>query len=194
MKTALRRLGVAAPNSMSPSLCILAALILPASVGRAEVPDMIAAPGQALVVTVHAQGTQVYECKADDSGKLAWQFREPIATLIKDGKTVGRHYAGPNWELTDGSVVLAKVVESAPGATPKDILLLKLEVVSRRGAGQLSEVATIQRLNTKGGAAERPCEAAGALLNVPYSADYTFFKKARWSLLRARDVMPSPPL
>ena len=37
-------------------------------------------------------------CKAGADGKLAWTFREPIATLLADGKTVGRHYAGPNWE------------------------------------------------------------------------------------------------
>src|SRR2546421_10876903 len=36
-------------------------------------------------------------------------FREPIATLLLDGKTVGRHYAGPNWEHADGSAVVAKV-------------------------------------------------------------------------------------
>jgi hypothetical protein len=30
-----------------------------------------------------------------------WTLREPIATLLLDGKTVGRHYAGPNWEHMD---------------------------------------------------------------------------------------------
>ena len=42
------------------------------------------------LAVVHAEGAQVYECKADAAGKLAWQFREPVATLIVDGKTVGR--------------------------------------------------------------------------------------------------------
>ena len=68
-------------------------------------PDAIAAHGETLVATVHAVGAQVYECKADASGKLVWQFREPIATLLDDGKTVGRHYAGPHWEMADGSTV-----------------------------------------------------------------------------------------
>jgi hypothetical protein len=75
----------------------------------AEVPIAIAAPGETLVVTAHAVGAQVYECKSDSTGKLAWQFREPIATLLIDGKTVGRHYAGPTWEMSDGSAVSAKV-------------------------------------------------------------------------------------
>ena len=67
--------------------------------------------------------------------RIAWQFREPIATLIVDGKTVGRHYAGPNWEMADGSAIVAKVAGRASGASAADIPLLKLEVVSRRGAG-----------------------------------------------------------
>ena len=145
--------------------------------GRAEIPDAVAAPGETMVGTFHAEGAQLYECKADTAGKLTWQFREPIATLIVDGKTVGRHYAGPNWDLTDGSAVSGKVVGRAPGASAKDIPLLKLDVVAQHGTGQLSGVTTIQRLNTKGGAAEGACETAGAFLSVPYSADYAFLKK-----------------
>src|SRR5262249_52944407 len=128
---------------------------------------------------LQAQGAQVYECKADAAGKLAWQFREPIATLLEGGKTIGRHYAGPHWELADGSVVAAKAVGRAPGATPQDIPLLKLETTSRHGSGRLADVSTIQRLDTKGGVAEGPCPAAGAMLSVPYSADYAFYRKAR---------------
>ena len=158
---------------------VLAAVILPISVASAELPDAIAAPGELLIATIHAQGAQVYECKADASGALAWQFREPVATLLNDGKTIGRHYAGPNWELTDGSAVIAKVAARAPGASANDIPLLKLEVTSRRGTGALAGITTIQRLNTKGGAAQGPCETAGAFLSVPYSADYAFYEKAR---------------
>jgi hypothetical protein len=154
----------------------LAVLALPLS-AAAQVPDAIAAPGQTLVATLHAEGAQVYECKADAAGKLAWQFREPIATLIADGKTVGRHYAGPTWELDDGSAVVAKVAGRAPGATGKDIPLLKLDVTQQKGSGRLGGIATIQRLNTKGGTLEGPCERAGSLLSVPYSADYTFYRR-----------------
>jgi Protein of unknown function (DUF3455) len=152
-------------------------VLLPANAG-AQVPDAIAvAPGEAPILTVHAEGAQIYECKADNSGKLVWQFREPIASLFLDGKTVGRHYAGPNWELTDGSAVTAKFAGRAPGATPKDIPLLKLEVTSRRGRGQLSNALAIQRINTKGGTAEGACDSGGSFLSVPYSADYTFLTK-----------------
>jgi hypothetical protein len=160
-----------------PACLTLACLSLPLAAASAETPAAIAAPGQVLVATVHAEGAQVYECKADAAGKLTWQFREPIATLLLAGKTVGRHYAGPNWEMADGSAVVAKVAGRAPGATAADIPLLKLEVVSQRGSGQLSGVTTVQRLSTKGGVAEGACSTAGAFLSVPYSADYAFFRK-----------------
>jgi hypothetical protein len=94
-----------------------------------------------------------------------------------DGKTVGRHYAGPRWELVDGSAITGKVVGQAPGRTAKDIPLLKLAVISQNGSGQLAGVTAIQRLNTKGGTADGPCERAGVFLSVPYSADYAFYRK-----------------
>src|SRR6201992_4462426 len=88
---------------------------------QTPLPDAIAAPGETVVLSVHAEGAQVYECKAGADGKLSWSFREPIATLMADGKTVGRHYAGPNWEDVDSSAVTGKVLGNAPGATAKDI-------------------------------------------------------------------------
>jgi hypothetical protein len=147
------------------------------SAASAQVPDSIAAPGETVVAMVHAEGAQVYECKADAGGRLGWQFREPIATLLLDGKTVGWHYAGPSWEHRDGSAVVGKVVARAPGATPKDIPWLKLEITERRGGGILSGVTTVQRVNTQGGAEEGACDRAGRYLSVAYAADYVFLRK-----------------
>jgi Protein of unknown function (DUF3455) len=123
------------------------------------------------------RGAQVYECKAGADGKLAWAFREPIATLLADGKTVGRHYAGPNWEYSDGSAVVGKAAGNAPGATANDIPWLKLEAASRRGSGILTPVTTVQRINTQGGKLEGACDKAGSYRSVPYSADYVFLRK-----------------
>lgn len=143
----------------------------------AQVPDAIAAPGEAIVAVFHAEGAQIYDCKADASGKLAWQFREPIATLLRDGVTVGRHYAGPNWEAIDGSAVTGKAIANVPGTTPDDIPWLKLAVIALRGNGLLSGVTTVQRTNTRGGVLSGMCDKAGTYYAAPYSADYVFLRK-----------------
>jgi len=157
------------------------ALLLSGSLAgaRAEtpLPDAIAAPGEAVVLTAHAEGAQIYECKPGADGKLAFAFREPIATLLVDGKTVGRHYAGPNWEASDGSAVTGKVAGNAPGAAANDIPWLKLGVTSQRGSGTLTGVTTVQRINTSGGKLEGPCDKAGSYRSMPYSADYVFLRK-----------------
>ena len=149
-----------------------------APTAAADVPDTIAARGETLIATTHATGAQIYECTTNSDGKLTWQFREPIATLMINGKTVGRHFAGPTWEMADGSAVSAKVSAQAPGAATNDIPLLRLDVAARHGSGLLSGVTTIQRLNTRGGRADAACDSPGTFMSVPYSADYAFYKKA----------------
>jgi hypothetical protein len=170
MNMTIRNIGVLASFAV-------AALAVHAVAAPAQVPAAIAAPDATAVLTLHAEGAQIYQCKAGDDGKLAWSFREPIATLLLDGKTVGRHYAGPNWEYVDGSVVQAKAAGNAPGATADDIPWLKLEVVSRHGSGALANVDIIQRINTSGGVLRGGCDQAGALRAAPYSADYVFLRK-----------------
>jgi len=144
---------------------------------QTPLPAAIAQPGEAVVFTVHAEGAQVYECKAGADGKLAFAFREPIATLLIDGKTIGRHYAGPTWEHSDGSAVVAKAAGNAPGSTPNDIPWLKLEVTAGRGNGVLTGITTVQRINTRGGKLDGPCDQAGSFKSAPYSAEYVFLRK-----------------
>jgi len=156
-----------------------AALLISLTAARAgeTLPEAIQAPGETAVLTLHAEGAQVYECKASSDGKLVWSFREPVATLLADGKTVGRHYAGPNWEHADGSAVAAKAAGNAPGATSADIPWLKLAVTSSRGNGTFTGVTTVQRINTQGGKLEGACDKAGAFRSAPYAADYVFLRK-----------------
>lgn len=142
----------------------------------AEISAAVAMPGLAIATVLHAEGAQVYECRAASDGNLAWRAREPIATLIFEGSTVGRHYAGPRWEYVDGSVVHAKLASSAPGATENDIPWLRLDVVDQRGDGKLSGVSHVQRVNTRGGVVHGLCDEAGAFRSAPYSADYIFLR------------------
>jgi hypothetical protein len=159
------------------ALLLLSGSLAGACAAETPLPAAIAAPGETVVLSVHAEGAQVYDCKAGTDGKLAWTFREPIATLMADGKTVGRHYAGPSWEHIDGSAVVGKAIGNAPGATANDIPWLKLEVASHRGSGVLTPVTTVQRINTQGGKLDGACDKAGATKSAPYSADYVFLRK-----------------
>jgi hypothetical protein len=161
-------------------LFTLAALALACAVAPAsaqQVPQALAAPGLTAAATLHAEGAQVYECKADANGKLAWQFREPIATLLRGTETAGHHYVGPTWEANDGSAVVGKAVANVPGTSPADIPWLKLEVVMARGSGLLSGVSIVQRINTHGGVVNGFCNQAGDFYGVAYSADYVFLRK-----------------
>jgi len=168
---------VSVPIQRTATLALLLLGSLANASAAETLPDAIAAAGETVVLSVHAEGAQVYECKAGADGKLAWAFREPIATLLSDGKTVGRHYAGPNWEHSDGSAVVGKVAGSAPGATPNDITWLRLAVVSQRGSGVLTGVTTVQRINTQGGKLDGACDKAGSTRSAPYSAEYVFLRK-----------------
>ena len=140
-------------------------------------PAVVAAPGETAVLTAHAVGLQLYECKPDAGGKLVWTFTAPQATLTVDNKVVGHHGAGPSWELTDGSGITAKVAANAPGSSANDIAWLKLEVTSHKGSGRLSDVTTVQRINTVGGVLKGSCDRQGAGEGMPYSADYVFLRK-----------------
>ena len=164
-----------------PKNAVLAAIFLTGSLisasAQTPVPPEIASPGETAILTLHAEGAQVYECKTSSDGALAWVLREPIATLLADGKTVGRHYAGPNWEYSDGSAVVGQVVGTAPGMVANDIPWLKLGVASRRGTGVLSQATTVQRINTAGGKLSGACYKSGTYESVPYSADYVFLRK-----------------
>ena len=151
-----------------PSISAAAPVAAPGAFGVAE---------RETVLQVHAAGAQVYQCEAGPGVGAVWTFREPISTLIGDGsKTIGRHFAGPSWELDDGGAVKGKLLASAPGAGADDIPLLKLTVSERRGAGVLAGASLILRLNTHGGALKGPCPVAGELRAAPYSADYVFLR------------------
>ena len=90
-------------NRATLVLLLLSTPLVSAAAAETPLPEALATPGETVVLTAHAEGMQIYECKAGTDGKLAWAFREPVATLIADDKIVGRHFAGPTWQLSDGS-------------------------------------------------------------------------------------------
>jgi len=159
------------------ALLMLSASLAGAAAAETSLPAAIAAPGETMVLTAHAVGLQLYECKPDAEGKLVWTFTAPQATLTADNKVVGHHGAGPSWELEDSSGITGKVVANAPGASANDIAWLKLDVASHKGSGQLADVTTVQRINTVGGVLKGACDREKAGLGMPYAADYVFLRK-----------------
>jgi hypothetical protein len=141
-------------------------------------PQLQPSANEQLLLQVHAKGDQIYACKSD-AAQFTWTLKAPDAQLFdKDGKSFGKHFAGPSWEANDGSRVTGKAVANAPSPDADSIPWLLVNVLSHDGSGVLSRATTIQRLNTKGGKAPATgCDAShvGQELRVPYSADYLFF-------------------
>src|SRR5690349_12104232 len=111
--TEKKRTSMRAYRTAAVTCVLLSASLASARAADTPLPDAIAAPGESIVLTTHAVGQQYYQCKPGADGKLAWTFVEPGATLTADSKVVGRHGAGPSWQLTDGSGITAKAVGNA---------------------------------------------------------------------------------
>lgn len=159
------------------SCCLL---LLATTVARAEglanLPEPISVHGGVELARVEGVGAQIYVCSRNLKSDLEWTFREPVATLLQSGKTIGRHFVGPIWEFSDGSRVAGKLIGKAPGQSARDIPWLKLSVVAQVAAGPAAGATWILRLDTKGGAFEGNCPTEGDLHAEPYAATYVFGK------------------
>ncbi len=160
-------------------------LLLGCGISFAQTPDIpkeLRVPeGQSLLMRLHGEGKQIYSC-VSAAGAYGWKLKGPEAKLIdEDGKEVGRHFAGPTWEATDGSRVMGKLAASVPSPDEGSIPWLLLSAASHEGTGVMQRVQSIQRLDTKGGAAPSTGCAAGnenAESSVPYEASYYFYGAA----------------
>lgn len=127
-------------------------------------------PQSRLLLRALGSGDQVYECVSG-----SWALKAPDAKLLdQEGSVVGRHFAGPTWELNDGSWVKGKAVakQAAPEATSVPWLLLE----SVGGSGRLRTVRFIQRTETHGGNAPDGSCSQSATRRVPYTATYSFYE------------------
>ena len=138
--------------------------------------------GQVLLLKAQAAGVQNYACSEGTSG-LEWTFKGPQAELTDEaGRALGKHYAGPTWEASDGSKVVARAVASADSESPNAIPQLLLASSRTSASGVFGNVKTIQRLNTTGGLAPKePCKVdqLGRLVQSSYRAAYYFYGDPR---------------
>jgi hypothetical protein len=150
-----------------------------------EVPGKIEVPeGNKLFLVGHGVGVQIYSCNAT-SGGFEWGFVAPRANLYGDnGKLIVTHFGGPTWQAKDGSKVVGGL---AIPVTVDDTAIpwLRLSAVSTSAGpdgDRLAHTTFIQRTATTGGlappAAECNATQVGTRVEVPYTADYFFWKKS----------------
>jgi hypothetical protein len=172
-----RRVGKSYMTRLVSVLALMGSLAVAAKAESVEnLPAAIAVKAAVPVAQLQAAGAQVYICAKNAEGALNWTFREPVASLLEGGKTVGRHFVGPTWEFVDGSRVQGEVVSKALGTTAKDIAWLKLSVKDPPKSGPAAGATTVLRIDTKGGVFEGACDSEGELHSEPYTATYLFVK------------------
>ncbi len=129
------------------------------------------APNMQLALSSHAEGVQIYSCT-----QSAWTLKAPEAVLFDgQGNQIGKHYGGPSWELSDGSLITGEVQAKDPGPLDSAIPWLLLKVKTNNGKGMLAPIAAIQRIETAGGLAPKDACKDGDEKRVAYSATYRFF-------------------
>ena len=151
-----------------------------------EVPTDIQVPsGNKVFLVGHAVGVQIYSCNTT-AGGYAWTLLAPRANLYGDNdKLIATHFAGPTWQAKDGSSVVGR--RDAPPVTVDGSAIpwLRLAMVSTSSGDdgdRLAHTTYVQRVATTGGLATAAgtCNAttAGAVEEIPYTADYYFWKAA----------------
>jgi hypothetical protein len=137
----------------------------------------ITAPeGNKLAHHLYARGVQIYKWNG-----VSWEFDAPRASLFAEENyfgEVGSHYRGPTWESKSGSkVVAARVPGTGCTPDPSAIAWLLLQTTEAGGPGIFRRITYIQRLNTTGGLApSAPGTTVGELQEVPYTAEYYFYR------------------
>lgn len=168
-------IAAAAAGSMSPAAH--------AESRGPDVPSTIdVEAGNKVFLVGHAVGVQIYTCKAA-SGGFAWSFVAPRAVLYGDnGKYVATHFGGPTWQARDGSTVVAQRVDgvTVDSTAIPWLLLSKVSTTAGADGDRLAGTTFIQRTATTGGlspaASQCTADTVGTTAEVPYTADYFFWK------------------
>jgi FtsP/CotA-like multicopper oxidase with cupredoxin domain len=183
-----RRIGGSPSSRRLLRAAACAAVVLASAVGAAQaaepgIPtDIQVTDGSKLFLEAHATGVQIYDCVAV-AGGYAWSPATPRADLYgANGKHIGIHYGGPTWEAKDGSKVVAKR-DAGVTVDPTAIPWLRLSATPTSAGpdgDRLAGTKWIQRVATVGGlapaAADCSAATAGTRKEIPYSADYRFWK------------------
>jgi hypothetical protein len=160
---------------------VLAGLLATLTGAIADEPLVPPPPGAKLVFEAAAQGVQVYACEKGSDG-YHWVFKAPDAALFDaTGRQVGTHFAGPTWQLADGSKITGEVAAQARAPAQGAIAWLLLRVKTHAGKGVLDGVDLVRRIDTQGGVAPAAaCDATQAPeARMRYTARYLFYAAPR---------------
>jgi hypothetical protein len=158
-----KRLGMIA-------LVLVVACIARDSIAQAMKESIDVPPHSRLLLRVVGSGDQVYGCING-----GWALKAPEAKLLnQQGSVIGRHFAGPTWQLNDGSWVKGKAVAKQVSPDAAAVPWLLLESVG--GTGRFGTVRFIQRTGTHGGNAPDGSCSRSAMRRVPYTATYSFYE------------------
>lgn len=124
------------------------------------------------------KGKQIYECKPAEGGGHAFAQRDVSAVL---GGRIAHSFVKPNsgtpqWVARDGSAVTGTLISKTPNG---DGNIPELDLRATRSGkhhGLLADTTEILRLNTVGGVAPAGSCTPGAVVGVPYQADYVFLR------------------
>lgn len=168
---------------------LLVVVALPVAHAAAKQPEPPTVPskiapgaGHKVYLVGHATGVQIYRCNPT-ADRHAWGLLAPRADLVDDkGKVIVTHFGGPSWQARDGSTIVGARVDGVPAEGTIPWLLLSAKPAPGAPEGRLTGTTYIQRVNTTGGVAPAAatCTAAtaGAIEEIPYTADYFFWKKS----------------
>ena len=158
-----------------PVVCLWSAAVCAFAQDPATPPQLTPPPASKLVFHARGRGEQIYSC-TNVQGRYEWKLKAPRADLYDtNGAYLGKHFAGPTWELSDGSSIVGEAVARAAAPSADDIPWLLLKVTKSSGKGLLANAKAVQRLSTEGGVApEQPC-TVGQELRIPYRAIYQFY-------------------
>jgi hypothetical protein len=162
---------------LAASLMLAAASVLAGAQQGAGSIDVPA--GARAVLVAKGDGVQIYVC-TEAQGGVKWVLKAPDAKLLDAaGKTIGSHFVGPTWKLTDGSQVQGELIASKPGTEANSVAWLLLRAKAGSATGTMANVAFIRRTETHGGVATAAdCQSgsdADKTVRVPYTATYTFY-------------------
>jgi len=163
---------------MIKKVLVLGMLCQGFALAETTVPEVIKVPeGNTVLLTLQAKGEQIYQCALKEN-TYKWIVYPNALLIDAQGQAVGKHFKGPSWQYNDGSLVVGKISQKTDEPRHKAMPWLLIEAVDHKGAGLLSNVSYINRVNTQGGLEPTlACDSnhLGSEKPVPYTADYIFY-------------------